>query len=61
MDRPESLIDYCDGAAGGEGDDALAVSQRQHFRKCGEPHVHLGVRGDLFTDVAPLSQACGLL
>jgi hypothetical protein len=25
----------------------------QNFRKCGEPHVYLGVRGDLFTSVAP--------
>jgi hypothetical protein len=36
-------------------------SHRQHFRKYGEPHVHLGVCGDLFTSVTPPSRARSLL
>jgi hypothetical protein len=30
VDRPESLIDYWDGAAGGEGDDALTMRGVEH-------------------------------
>ena len=31
------------------GDDVLAMSHRQHFRKSGEPCVLLGLRGDPVT------------